>query len=144
MSDKDMSNKSLPPCSRGIKVLVVEDDPDQCQLICESLKMHFIDRPDTKITGVGTGGECLSQQLHDFDIILLDYTLPDISGIDLLERIIGVCDVPVVFVTCNSDIATAAEAIRRGAQDYVVKLGDYLFALPIVVEKNIRLHTLKQ
>ncbi|MDY7011144.1 MAG: diguanylate cyclase [Planctomycetota bacterium] len=144
MNDKDTANKSLETCSRGLRILVVEDDPDQCDLICESLQMHFADRPDTKIVGVGTGTECLSQQLHDFDIILLDYILPDISGIDLLEQITNICDVPVVFVTCISDITTAAESIRQGAQDYVVKLGDYLFALPIVIEKNIRLHTLKQ
>lgn len=144
MSDKDMTDKASLPFSRGPRVLIVEDDPDQRELICESLRMHFTDRLDTEITGVGTGTECLSRQLSDFDIILLDYNLPDISGIDLLERIAGTCDVPVVFVTCNSNIAAATEAIRRGAQDYIVKLGDYLFALPIVVEKNIRLHTLKQ
>ncbi len=144
MSDKDMTDKASLPSSRGPRVLVVEDDPDQRELICESLRMHFTDRLDTEITGVGTGTECLARQLSDFDIILLDYTLPDISGIDLLERITGTCDVPVVFVTGNSNIASAAEAIRRGAQDYVVKLGDYLFALPVVVEKNIRLHALKQ
>ncbi len=54
------------------------------------------------------------------------------------------CDVPVIFVTSNNDIASASEAIHRGAQDYIVKLGDYLFALPIAIEKNIRLHILKQ
>ncbi len=143
MSDKDLTDKALKPSSKGPRVLVVEDDLDQRELICESLRMHFNDRRDTKIVGVGTGTECLARKLSDFDIILLDYNLPDISGIDLLERITGTCDVPVVFVTGNSDIASAAEAIHRGAQDYIVKLGDYLFALPIVVEKNIRLHTLK-
>ncbi len=144
MSNKDMIDEALSASSRGIRVLIVEDDIDQRELIYEAMRIHFADRRDTEIVCVGTGAECLAQQLCDFDIILLDYNLPDTSGIDLLEQITGMYDVPVVFVTGNNDIASAAEAIRRGAQDYVVKLGDYLFALPIVVEKNIRLHALKR
>ena len=77
-------------------------------------------------------------------MVLLDYNLPDMTGWTLLERILRVRDLPVIFVTGENAAATAAEAIRRGAQDYVVKLGDYLFALPVVVEKNIRQHRLKR
>ncbi|MCK4627132.1 MAG: diguanylate cyclase [Phycisphaerae bacterium] len=141
---KDITDEASPARPRGPRVLIVEDDPDQCELICESVQMHFEDRRGTEIVGVGTGTECMDQQLCDFDIILLDYNLPDICGFDLLEQITGKYDIPVIFVTGNNDIASAAEAIRRGAQDYIVKLGDYLFALPIAIEKNIRLHTLKQ
>ena len=144
MDHEEMTSESACVSSAGPRVLIVEDDPDQRELICEAMRIHFADRQGSKIVGVGTGADCLAQQLHDFDIILLDYNLPDTSGIDLLDKIIERCDVPVVFVTGNSDISSAAQAIRKGAQDYIVKLGDYLFALPIVVEKNIRLYALKQ
>lgn len=141
MNDKELPNETTPA---GPKVLIVEDDADHRELLCEALRMHFGDRRDTKLVGVGTGAECMATNLNEFDIILLDYHLPDTIGIDLLDKITAVCDIPVVFVTGNNDLAAAAEAIRRGAQDYIVKLGDYLFALPIVVEKNIRQHALKR
>jgi len=50
----------------------------------------------------------------------------------------------VVFVTGHNETATATEAISQGAQDYVVKLGDYLFAVPVVVDKAIRQHAIKK
>ncbi len=144
MGYREMASESARASSAGPRILIVEDDPDQRELICEAMRIHFSGRRDLEIVGVGTGSDCLAQRLSDFDIILLDYNLPDISGIDLLEQITGMYDVPVVFVTGNSDISSADQAIRKGAQDYIVKLGDYLFGLPIVIEKNIRLHALKQ
>ncbi|KKL63185.1 hypothetical protein LCGC14_2177640 [marine sediment metagenome] len=126
------------------QTLVVEDDADQLELICDAMRMYFSDRPGTRIVGVRTGTECMAHDLSKFDTILLDYQLPDTAGLDLLEQILRVRDIPVILVTGNNSSAMAAEAIRRGAQDYVVKLGDYLFALPVVVEKNIRQHRLKR
>jgi two-component system cell cycle response regulator len=126
------------------RTLVVEDDPDQRQLICDTLTMYFSGRDGTEVVGVSTGAECMAQDLDRFDAILLDYQLPDTSGLKLLGKILEARDVPIIFVTGNNSSTTAAEAIRAGAQDYVIKLGDYLFALPVVVEKNIRLHQLKR
>jgi diguanylate cyclase (GGDEF)-like protein len=132
-------NPSVPP-----RALVVEDDPDQCDLICEALRLHRDGDDGARIVGVHTAKACLEQNLGDFDIVLLDYNLPDMDGLDLLDRVLRRCDLPVIFVTGENLPTTAAEAIRRGAQDYVVKLGDYLFALPVLVEKNVRQHWLKR
>ena len=125
-------------------VLIVEDDLDQRELICEAMRIRFEDPQSTQIVAVATAAECLAQDFSRFDVVLLDYHLPDMDGIDVLDRIVATSDVPVIFVTGENNAATAAEAIHRGAQDYVVKLGDYLFALPIVVEKNIRQHRMMQ
>ena len=124
-------------------ILVVEDDPDQRDLILEVLGIHFKSSSGGVISAVGTAAEALREDLARFDIILLDYWLPDMPGLELLDKILLRADLPVIFVTGENVSTTAAEAIRRGAQDYVVKLGDYLFALPIVVEKNIRLYQIK-
>ncbi|HET6427339.1 MAG TPA: diguanylate cyclase [Phycisphaerae bacterium] len=126
------------------RTLVVEDDPDQLELICDAMRMYFHDRPGARVVGARSGAEAMAQDLSQFDAVLLDFQLPDVSGIELLEQILDRRDIPVIFVTGNNSSATAAEAIRRGAQDYLVKLGDYLFAVPVVVEKNIRQHRLKQ
>ncbi len=124
-------------------MLIVEDDADQRELICEVLGIHFNSPDGCDIVAVATAAEALRQDLALFDIVLLDYYLPDMPGLTLLEEILSHANLPVIFVTGQNDSTTAAEAIRKGAQDYIVKLGDYLFALPIVVEKNIRLHQIK-
>jgi len=126
------------------RLLVVEDDPDQRELIREAMQMYFEDPDGTRIVTVDCGRKALGQPLHQFDVVLLDFRLPDMTGLDVLEGIFKVRDIPIIFVTSENSAAIAAEAIRRGAQDYVVKLGNYLFALPVVVEKNIRQFRLKQ
>lgn len=139
----DEHDSPTPDASPPPRVLVVEDDPDQRDLMCEALRLHFGPAGAAGIVAVASGAECMSQSLPDFDVVLLDYNLPDTGGLELLEKILTAHDLPTIFVTSESVSTTAAEAIRRGAQDYVVKTGDYLLALPVVIEKNIRLHKIK-
>lgn len=126
------------------RILVIEDDDDQRELICEALRTYYDDREGVDVVGAPTGAEALASDLHGFDVILQDYNLPDIIGPDLIEKLLAKVDLPIIMVTSENVSETAIEAIRRGAQDYIVKSGDYLFALPVLVEKNIRLHRLKQ
>jgi diguanylate cyclase (GGDEF)-like protein len=86
----------------------------------------------------------LAQNLGAFDLILSDYNLPDSTGMELLEEINRRCATPVILVTGENVGHTAAEAIRRGATDYVVKVGDYLFTIPLVVEKNLTVAKVKR
>lgn len=137
---------TLPTAHRADKprILIVEDDGDQRQLLCEALAVYYDDPQSRCIVGVASAGECLATKLESFDVVLQDYHLPDMPGLTLLEKILARADLPVIFVTGENNCAAAAEAIRRGAMDYVVKLGDYLFAIPVLVDKNIRLHRMKQ
>jgi diguanylate cyclase (GGDEF)-like protein len=124
-----------------IKLLIVEDDADQRDLICETLEDHF---------GQGTVTAAESRAaaiLHDpgsFDLILTDYNLSDACGMDLLDEIRRRCATPVIMVTGENIGHIAAEAIRHGATDYVVKFGDYLNTIPLVVEKNLTVAKVKQ
>jgi len=126
------------------RVLIVEDDPDQRELIRETLRIHSGKVENPRVIAVGTGAQCMAQDLWNVDIVLLDHNLPDTTGLELLGRILQKRDLPVLFVTGENDSATAVEAIRHGAQDYIVKLGDYLMALPLIIEKNVRLHKIKR
>jgi two-component system cell cycle response regulator len=103
-------------------------------LIAETLEDHF--GPHT-VRSVASGAEALRLDLNDFDLVLTDFNLPDISGMELLGQIRATCATPVIMVTGENVGQFAAEAIRRGAMDYVVKFGDYLFTIPLVVEKNL-------
>src|ERR1043165_5629173 len=124
-----------------MRILVVEDDPDQRELIKETLVDHF--GVDT-VTCAESGHEVLTWDLAQFDAVLTDFNLPDISGMDFLKAILVKCDKPVIVVTGENVRQTAQTAIRAGAYDYVVKAGDYLFTIPLVVEKNIEAWKVKQ
>lgn len=126
------------------RILIIEDDADQRMLIREALCIHYGDDDGRNITAIGSAEECLALDLDEFDAVLLDYHLPDMDGMTLLKKILSRCDLPVIFVTGENSSGAAAEAIRHGAQDYVVKLGDYLFALPVLVDKNIDQHTVRK
>ncbi|MCY2932022.1 MAG: diguanylate cyclase [Planctomycetota bacterium] len=139
-----MTGSETKDRARLPRVLVVEDDPDHRQLIQDMIVTHYGQAVSRLVVAVGTGADCLAQDLGAFDVVLLDYNLPDTTGSHLLPEILARADVPVIFVTGENDSATAAQAIRQGAQDYMVKLGDYLFAIPVIIEKSIRQHQVRK
>jgi diguanylate cyclase (GGDEF)-like protein len=119
----------------GLKLLIIEDDPDQRDLIRATLEAHF--GPGTA-SGAATIADALSQDVDAFDLILSDHNLPDGTGLDLLERMrLAKLSTPVILVTGENVGRIAVEAIRRGAMDYIVKFGEYLLTIPLVVEKNL-------
>jgi len=124
-----------------LKILIIEDDDDQRELMRETLEDHF---GVGTVVGAESGNAAMAQNLASFDLILSDYNLPDRTGMNLLEEIKGRCSTPVIMVTGENVGQIAVEAIRRGATDYVVKFGDYLFTIPLVVEKNLTVAKVKR
>jgi len=124
-----------------LRLLIIEDDPDQRELIRETLEERF---GAGTVVAVGSRQETLAQDLASFDLILSDYNLPDATGMQLLEEIQARCATPIIMVTGENVGQIATEAIRRGATDYVVKFGDYLFTIPLVVEKNLTVAKMKR
>ena len=123
-----------PETVEKLKLLIIEDDPDQRELIRETLEDHF---GRGTVVAAASQAQALAQALEKFDMILCDYNLPDATGMELLLEIRRRCKTPVIMVTGENVGQIAIEAIRKGATDYVVKLGDYLFAIPLIVEKNL-------
>lgn len=124
-----------------LKLLVVEDDPDQRDLIRETLEDHF---GKGTVVAVDSRAAASAQDPGTFDLILTDYNLSDGCGMDLLDDVRKKCSTPVIMVTGENVGQIAVEAIRRGANDYVVKLGDYLFTIPLVVQKNLTMAKVKR
>ncbi len=73
-----------------------------------------------------------------FDLVLIDFHLPGMDGLDILRRLVETEDAPpAVMVSGQSDLATAVEAMKIGAEDYVVKEvdGGFLDLLPGIVRR---------
>ena len=117
-----------------IRVLYTEDDPADRELAVRHLGQHA---PDIEVRVAGTGTEAL-QALEDerFDVILLDYRLPDMDGLQLLWAVsVSMPEVPVVMVTGGGDREVAVTALKSGAADYVAKDPGYLDRLPAVIRE---------
>ncbi len=75
------------------------------------------------------------------DLILLDFRLPDMTGMEVLAELAKDEEAPpVVMLTGVGDVTTAIEAMRAGARDYLIKdgTGQYLVLLPTVIERVLR------
>ncbi len=127
--------------SANLRLLIVEDDPDQRELVRQTLGERF---GSGNIVDVSTIAAAMGQDIATFDLILSDFNLPDGTGMELLAHVRRRCDTPLILVTGENIGHVAAESIRKGATDYVVKVGDYLFALPLVVEKCLAVANMRR
>ncbi len=100
------------------RILIVDDDQDICALL-----KRFLTRHDYAADSCQRGEECLQKiNKERFDLVLSDFRLPDIEGLDLLKAIKDVhADLPVIIITGYSDVKVAVTAIKMGAYDYVTK-----------------------
>ncbi|HTU21660.1 MAG TPA: sigma-54 dependent transcriptional regulator [Gemmataceae bacterium] len=100
------------------KLLVVDDEP----LICQSFQWVF-STGGVEVATAGTVAEATRRVEEGRpDVIVLDYQLPDGSGLDLFDRIRATDPKrPVIFLTAHGTTETAIEAMKRGAFDYIGK-----------------------
>jgi DNA-binding response OmpR family regulator len=119
---------------RSLRVLVVEDDSAMVSMLRAILENEGYH----DITVVESGLEALDSA-SSTDLVLLDNQLPDATGIDLLPRLLAQPDPPsVIMVTGEGSEELAANAMRLGAEDYLVKGPQLLEALPGLVERARR------
>jgi DNA-binding NtrC family response regulator len=104
--------------NRTVNLLVVDDDPEILKMASRSLN-----RGPWKILTASSGREALDViSKTPLDLVLLDLKLPDYDGLELFRRITARDkDLPVVFITGNSSMDTAVEAMKLGAHDYIAK-----------------------
>ncbi|MBH8551883.1 hybrid sensor histidine kinase/response regulator [Nostocaceae cyanobacterium CENA357] len=104
-----------------VKILLIEDNLAEARLLQEFLKQA--QSKEFTLVHVKRLQEALQELRQDtYDVILLDLTLPDSQGLSSLPPlIINAPSVPIVVLTNTNDEELAIEAVRQGAQDYLVK-----------------------
>jgi two-component system phosphate regulon response regulator PhoB len=123
-----------PMSSQGARVLLVDDDPDIREVVSVMLEAVGL------VVEVAASAEEALQRasIEHFDLLLLDWSLPGMSGLDLCKAIRKNAEtaiVPVLFLSANACSTDMVEAFASGADDYVTKpfrapeLGARIFGL---------------
>lgn len=99
-------------------ILVVDDEK-----IIQSTVSTLLSRRNYAVTTVSNGEAALEEiSRKSFDLALIDYKMPPMDGLELLERMTKIASSPpAIFMTGFSSIETAVAAMRKGAVDYVAK-----------------------
>jgi len=103
------------------RILLVEDNPGDARLLRETLADAA--GPDLEIVAVETLGAALEAvKAASYDLLLVDLSLPDSQGLATVDQLYhAALDTPVVVMTGLDDEAVGIEAVRKGAQDYLIK-----------------------
>jgi two-component system phosphate regulon response regulator PhoB len=122
------------PSSPGARVLIVDDDPDIREVVAAMLEAVGL-----IVTAAGSAEEALDRvHSEPFDLLVLDWNLPKMTGLDLcrlLRKEPDHASLPVLFLTANASSQDMVEAFACGGDDYVVKpfrapeLGARIFSL---------------
>lgn len=104
-----------------VHLLLVEDNPGDALLLQRTLDEEYLGEYTTTVAGsIGEADGLLRQQA--FDAALLDLFLPDSEGLETIQRLAAMApNLPIVVLTGVVDEKIMPEAVRSGAQDYLVK-----------------------
>lgn len=121
-----------------MKILIIDDNAAHSELAARRLmkegwEVFVTDQPDPKL------------EFKNYDFILLDYSMPHLSGLDVLKGLRDLdINTPVIMLTGHGNEIIASEAIKQGAYDYVIKDTQllYLERLPSVIRESKSKHEL--
>ena len=118
------------PVLKGASILILEDE-----LLLRKHLVAVLEQQDADVTAIGTVDEARRVVGSlSFDFALLDLHLPDGLGTDLLKEGIFSPNTAVIVCTAEGGIKSAVEAIKNGAQDYLLKPIDSS-VLPMILQK---------
>lgn len=113
-------------------ILIVDDD------IAHRTMLRILLGWEYKIVEVDCGSKAIEQiQNAPFDLVLMDVCMPEISGVEALDKIKATNPkVPVIMMTAYSSEETATRAMKKGAFDYLTKPFNF-DTLRLTIEKAI-------
>lgn len=99
------------------KLLYVEDDLQTAEIVVD-----FLQECNFEVSFCDTITAALSLlQQQKFHLLLLDLTLPDFSGLELIKKVRQSQNIPIIVLSAHSETKTKVTAFRYGANDYMVK-----------------------
>lgn len=99
-------------------IYIVEDD----HWYGEILAYHLSLNPDYEVTRFESGKDCLANMSAKPDLITLDFSLPDIRGDELFNKIRDINPhIPVIIISGQEDVTVAVKLLKMGVNDYLVK-----------------------
>ncbi|MCX4245853.1 sigma-54-dependent transcriptional regulator [Paraliomyxa miuraensis] len=109
---------TLQAQARHARILVVDDEPSMRELLTICLR-----RAGHEVEAVEGGALALERlDARPFDLVITDLTMPGVDGLELLRRVIARPEPPlVIMITAFATTATAVEAMKLGAYDYLTK-----------------------
>jgi len=121
--------------------LIVDDQPT----IRKSLR-HLLERKGYRACEAESGATALqAAQTEEPEVILLDLRLPDGDGLEILERLRGVCpEAAVILLTGHGSVEVAVTAIKKGAEDFLEKDPSSLEVTGVRVEKALEMLKLRR
>jgi DNA-binding response OmpR family regulator len=104
-----------------VRVLIVEDDPDQARLLERKLSWSLM-ACFTASVAPDLESALLAIEKETYDAVLLDLSLPDSAGLATISSLGSLSrHIPIVVLTANDDDEAALLAARIGVQDYLIK-----------------------
>jgi two-component system, NtrC family, response regulator AtoC len=120
-------------------ILIVDDEPAQRQLLTASLN-----REHTVVAAASVSEATQLLSARSFDLIITDERMPDRSGLELVKWVRErMPEMPILMLTAYGSIATAVEAMKLGAQEYLTKPLKSPDELRLVVNRTLRQRTLR-
>jgi PAS domain S-box-containing protein len=140
-NDRVRAGGLVPPQPNELRVLHVEDDPLDAELVAQALRKGGF---SFSVVVVQTEAEFERElRAQRPDVVIADYNLPQWQGMEALDvlRRAGL-DIPLILVSGALGDVTAVECIKRGATDYVLK--DGLARLPEAIRRAFREEVLRE
>ena len=114
------SERRLSTQTRKGRILVVDDDPSNCDLLVQTLSR------DGHVVSTGKTGEEALEKIakQPFDLVLLDIQMPGINGSEVLRLLKGSAEtafIPVIMISGLEDIDIVVQCVEYGADDYLPK-----------------------
>ncbi|ACZ12258.1 response regulator transcription factor [Sulfurospirillum deleyianum] len=102
---------------KKIKVLLIEDDVAAAKEVAD-----FLDTVGFEVSVAETAVDGLSKLLSSsYELLLLDLSLPDFSGFEVIKQINNQNTIPIIVLSCHSDLEAKVKAFRFGVDDYLCK-----------------------
>lgn len=120
---------------KKIKILLAEDTKSIADAVAFNLEYQNY---DCKVFEDGLDVVNFLKSEHDFDLAVLDIMLPNVDGFELLEHM-KKYNIPVIYMTAKTDLASEIRGLRKGAEDYITKPFEML-SLLVRIEKILERH----